>query len=83
MICSCGLQSTETCRNMFETILSQQYTEFRYAAVHRLTVDTCALQHPTKPAMLTDVDTMTIAQVAQAKDATDHVTLGREWAADV
>jgi Family of unknown function (DUF5946) len=30
----------------FETILTKEYSDFRFAKAHRLTVDTYCLQHP-------------------------------------
>lgn len=46
MVCSCGFTSKEKCKEIFEMILAKEFTDFRYAKVHRLTVDTYALQHP-------------------------------------
>jgi hypothetical protein len=33
-----------TCQEIFETILTKEFSDFRYARVHRLTVDTYCLQ---------------------------------------
>lgn len=46
MLCSCGLPSRQRCQEIFETILTKEYSDFRYAKVHRLTADTYCLQHP-------------------------------------
>jgi hypothetical protein len=126
MVCSCGFMSSEKCREIFETILIKEFSDFRYAKVHRLTVDTYALQHPhvymisaksfaahltgmccamefgndpdllrllqqwlngekqlEKPQMLENLGSLTISHVAYAKDASEHIKLVHEWAADV
>jgi hypothetical protein len=44
--CSCGFESAEVCHNLFEAILEKEFSDFRYARVHRLTVDAYSLQHP-------------------------------------
>ena len=46
MVCSCGLSSRTKCKEIFETILLKEFSNFRYAKVHRLTVDAYSLQHP-------------------------------------
>jgi hypothetical protein len=46
MACSCGFTSRKNCQEIFETILTKEYSDFRYAKVHRLTVDAYCLQHP-------------------------------------
>jgi hypothetical protein len=46
MACSCGFASRQNCQEIFETILAKEYSDFRYAKVHRLTVDAYCLQHP-------------------------------------
>jgi hypothetical protein len=45
-LCSCGLASKDKCKEIFEAILLKEFSDFRYAKVHRLTVDTYSLQHP-------------------------------------
>lgn len=45
-MCSCGLASETECRRQFEEILAKEFSDYRYARVHRLTVDTYSLQHP-------------------------------------
>src|SRR5689334_18233209 len=34
------------CRKLFEDVLVKDYSDYRYARVHRLMVDTYCLQHP-------------------------------------
>lgn len=46
MPCSCGLPSQSSCQEMFDAILVREFSDFRYGRVHRLTVDTYSLQHP-------------------------------------
>lgn len=46
MVCSCGLTSSQECKEIFETIIAKEFSDFRYAKVYRLTVDTYSLQHP-------------------------------------
>lgn len=46
LACSCGLESPEKCKALFETIIAKEFSDYRYARVHRLTVDTYSLQHP-------------------------------------
>jgi len=46
MICSCGFNSNQKCKEFFDTIIAREFSDFRYARVHRLTVDTYSLQHP-------------------------------------
>ena len=46
MVCSCGLASKDKCKEIFEAILLKEFSDFRYAKVHRLTVDAYSLQHP-------------------------------------
>lgn len=126
MVCSCGLMSSKRCQEIFETISIKEFSDFRYAKVHRLTVDTYALQHPhiymisaksfaahltgmccameydndpdllrllqqwlngkkqlEKPQMLDNLGRLTISHVAHAKDASEHIKLVHEWAANV
>lgn len=45
-VCSCGLSSEEKCKKLFEGILLKEFSDFRYAQVHRLTVDAYSMQHP-------------------------------------
>lgn len=45
----CGLldpNGTAGCRALFEEVLVRDYSDFRYARVHRKIVDTYCLQHP-------------------------------------
>jgi sensor histidine kinase YesM len=44
--CSCGFASRQSCQEIFATILTKEYSDFRYAKAHRLTVDAYCLQHP-------------------------------------
>ena len=46
MGCSCGLESEVECKQYFETIIAKEFSDFRYAKLHRLTVDAYSLQHP-------------------------------------
>jgi hypothetical protein len=46
MPCSCGFTSRQKCQEIFETILTKEYSDFRYAKAHRMTVDAYCLQHP-------------------------------------
>ena len=45
----CGaaaIQGKAGCRQMFEEILAKEFSDYRYGKIHRLTVDSYALQHP-------------------------------------
>jgi len=45
----CGLEvegATDGCRRLFEQVIARDFSDARYFRVHRLTVDTYALQHP-------------------------------------
>ena len=45
----CGaavLQGREACQKLFDEVLAREYGDYRYARMHRLTVDAYALQHP-------------------------------------
>ena len=46
MVCSCGLNSKQECKELFETILAKEFSDYRYGKIHRLTVDSYCLQHP-------------------------------------
>lgn len=46
MVCSCGLETKGACQELFDIILTKEFSDFRYAKIHRLTVDTYCLQHP-------------------------------------
>ena len=46
MTCSCGLASAVECKEHFDEILAKEFSDYRYARIHRLTVDTYSLQHP-------------------------------------
>ncbi|MFQ5677111.1 MAG: DUF5946 family protein [bacterium] len=46
LACSCGLKSPEKCKALFEAVIAKEFSDYRYARVHRLTVDTYSLQHP-------------------------------------
>ena len=46
MTCSCGLTSAAECKEHFDEILAKEFSDYRYARIHRLTVDTYSLQHP-------------------------------------
>ena len=46
MLCSCGLKSNQKCKEFFDTIIAREFSDYRYAKFHRLTVDTYSLQHP-------------------------------------
>jgi Family of unknown function (DUF5946) len=46
MICSCGLESGQKCKELFEAILAKEFSDYRYGKIHRLTVDAYCLQHP-------------------------------------
>ena len=43
------LDSSPGCWAAYGEVLAQEYSDFRYARNHRLTVDAYALQHPGKP----------------------------------
>ena len=126
MVCSCGFASKQECKKLFEEILAKEFSDFRYARVHRLTVDTYSLQHPDvymisaksfaahltgmccamayandpnllrilqkwldgkkqlqKPPALTNLGSLTIAHITNARDGLEHARLVNEWAADV
>ena len=36
----------EACQKLFDEVLAREFGDYRYARMHRLTVDTYALQHP-------------------------------------
>src|SRR5262249_38653789 len=45
----CGVvipEGIDTCKNIFEEVLVREYSDYRYARNHRLTVDVYSLQHP-------------------------------------
>ncbi len=46
MVCSCGFKSNQKCKEIFDIIIATEFSDFRYAKFHRLTVDTYSLQHP-------------------------------------
>ena len=49
-VCSdCGavvVDGKSGCRKIFEEILAREFSDYRYGKIHRLTVDSYALQHP-------------------------------------
>lgn len=38
----------DSCQRLFDEVLSREFGDYRYAKLHRLTVDTYSLQHPEK-----------------------------------
>ena len=46
MACTCGIESKQKCKELFEAVLVKEYSDIQYGHVHRLTVDSYALQHP-------------------------------------
>ncbi len=46
MVCSCGLETKQMCKELFDKVLAKEFSDFRYAKIHRLTVDIYCLQHP-------------------------------------
>lgn len=46
MTCSCGLASEAECKRHFDATLVKEFSDYRYAKIHRLTVDVYSLQHP-------------------------------------
>lgn len=46
MFCSCGFKSNQKCKEIFDIIIAREFSDFRYAKFHRLTVDAYSLQHP-------------------------------------
>jgi len=46
MTCSCGFKSNQKCMKHLDIILAREFSDFRYAKFHRLTIDTYSLQHP-------------------------------------
>ena len=44
--CGAALLGFSDCRAMFDELLAREFGDYRYARLHRLTVDTYALQHP-------------------------------------
>lgn len=46
MKCSCGNLSENECQALFHEILAREFSDVRYAEVHRLTVDAYSMQHP-------------------------------------
>lgn len=44
--CGMAMFKATDCQNMFEAALVRDFGDYRYAKVHRLLVDTYALQHP-------------------------------------
>jgi uncharacterized protein DUF5946 len=39
-------QGREACQRLFDEVLAREFGDYRYARMHRLTVDVYALQHP-------------------------------------
>ena len=39
-------QGREACQKLFDEVLAREFGDYRYARMHRLTVDVYALQHP-------------------------------------
>jgi hypothetical protein len=116
------------CWTVYGDMLVQEYGEYKYPAVHRLTVDTYAVQHPGKPSRRSiqsvaghlislhlvldrgldaqkatealrwaatqkgrfiwlepppSLGTLTILDMARARDLTEHVRLVERWAKSV
>ncbi len=46
MTCSCGFKSNQKCKEIFDIVIAREFSDFRYAKFHRLTIDTYSLQHP-------------------------------------
>ena len=47
----CGAEITDddsSCQQLFEEVIAREFSDYTYAAAHRLTVDVYALQHPAK-----------------------------------
>jgi Family of unknown function (DUF5946) len=44
--CGAPLRAFGDCRAVFDELLAREFGDYRYARLHRLTVDTYALQHP-------------------------------------
>lgn len=47
------MESSPGCWSCFETVLAREYGDLAYHEVHRLTVDTYAIQHPGQPSKQT------------------------------
>jgi len=44
--CGAPVAGVTACRALFDELLAREFGDYRYARLHRLTVDTYALQHP-------------------------------------
>jgi hypothetical protein len=41
-------EGSDDCQRLFDEVLAREFGDYRYAKLHRLTVDTYSLQHPQK-----------------------------------
>jgi hypothetical protein len=44
--CGAPVAGLAACRSLFDDVIAREFSDYRYARLHRLTVDTYALQHP-------------------------------------
>ena len=44
--CGAPVAGLTACRSLFDELIAREFSDYRYARLHRLTVDTYALQHP-------------------------------------
>ena len=44
--CGAPVADLTACRALFDELIAREFSDYRYARLHRLTVDTYALQHP-------------------------------------
>jgi Family of unknown function (DUF5946) len=44
--CGAPIAGLDACRGLFDEIIAREFSDYRYARLHRLTVDTYSLQHP-------------------------------------
>ena len=44
--CGAPVAGLTACRSLFDELIAREFSDYRYARFHRLTVDTYALQHP-------------------------------------
>ena len=44
--CGAPVAGVAACRTLFDEVIAREFSDYRYARLHRLTVDSYALQHP-------------------------------------
>ena len=46
--CGASVEGRAACQTLFDEVLAREFGDFRYGRLHRLTVDSYALQHPSE-----------------------------------